>query len=360
MKALLVDDDAYVRQCLRMLIPWEKVGVRQVIDAVNGGQAYELALKEHPDLIITDIKMPVMDGLTMVGRLKEILVDTYVILLSAYSDFQYAQEAIRYGVSDYVLKPFTKERIEELSGKILQVSREFEKKRQYRQLILDRQHLEASIQNALDTRDTGLVASFFETELPSMNLRLPDLKDLCLQLYDVLDQYMLRNNYRPKDADTFRERARGSIERQKNAEELISSTCRLWIASISFMIEKTARSPAYVKEMCEYISGNYMDEDLCVARVAKALHLSPVYAGVLFKQERGISITSYINQLRVEKALELLSRDGMSIANVGRQVGYINRDYFTKVFRKITGMTPSDCRSLRLSNIVKPAKEKEK
>ncbi|RED51836.1 response regulator [Cohnella lupini] len=104
--AILVDDEVYTRKGLMKLIDWEACGFRIVAEADNGEDALELIERIRPDLVITDITMPVLDGLELIRRIvEEKTVSPVFIIISGYSDFKYAQQAVRYGVHDFILKP---------------------------------------------------------------------------------------------------------------------------------------------------------------------------------------------------------------------------------------------------------------
>lgn len=105
-KVLLVDDEVYVRKGLIELIPWKELKLDIIGEANNGKEALELIKKLEPDLIITDICMPLVDGLGLIRSVKEDLgLDPSFVVISGYSDFAYAQQALRFGVHDYLLKP---------------------------------------------------------------------------------------------------------------------------------------------------------------------------------------------------------------------------------------------------------------
>ena len=115
MKVLLADDEPFILEGLSVLIDWEKEGCEIVKKASNGKEALEY-LREHAvDLVITDIKMPVMTGLQLLETVREEQVsDAFFIVLSGYNDFSYAQQAIRYSCMDYLLKPVQEEALLEL------------------------------------------------------------------------------------------------------------------------------------------------------------------------------------------------------------------------------------------------------
>src|SRR5690554_670240 len=101
-KVFLVDDDHYVRKGMMKLIDWQYYGFSICGDAANGEDALEQIMIEPPDVVITDIRMPVIDGLDLIESLHEKLSTTpYFIVISGYNDFKYAQKALRYGVQDF-------------------------------------------------------------------------------------------------------------------------------------------------------------------------------------------------------------------------------------------------------------------
>lgn len=104
MRVLVVDDEPLARIGMRSIVPWEENGFTLVGEAKNGVEALELARKYRPDLILSDIVMPEMDGLTFIREVRRFLPDTRLIIMSCMSEAQYLQEAIRLGVSEYILK----------------------------------------------------------------------------------------------------------------------------------------------------------------------------------------------------------------------------------------------------------------
>lgn len=103
-KVLIVEDEVLVRGGLKSVIGWEKLGMEIIGDAANGKQALEIYEADKPDIILTDIKMPVMDGLELIARIREKDEKTKIVILTCYEEFEYLQEAMRMGVSDYISK----------------------------------------------------------------------------------------------------------------------------------------------------------------------------------------------------------------------------------------------------------------
>ena len=102
---ILVDDEEEVRQAIINKLDWEAIGFQVIGAADNGEDALELAERLRPDVVMTDIKMPFMDGLTLSNKLKQISKDIKIIVFSGFDEFEYAQEAIKLEVEEYILKP---------------------------------------------------------------------------------------------------------------------------------------------------------------------------------------------------------------------------------------------------------------
>ena len=121
LKIFLAEDEVIVRETIKRMIPWEELGFELVGEAADGEMALPLLIRQKPDLLITDIKMPFMDGLTLAKLAKKELPELKIVILSGYDDFNYAKQAINIGVEDYLLKPITKnaliERLSEIRGR---------------------------------------------------------------------------------------------------------------------------------------------------------------------------------------------------------------------------------------------------
>ncbi|MBP5306085.1 MAG: response regulator [Lachnospiraceae bacterium] len=112
MKVLIVDDDYNIINMIKGMIPWENLGIDTILEAENGKLALDVVGKEDPDIIISDIEMPVMDGIAMVKALSEDKThNPELIFLTCHADFEYAKMAVHYGVCEYLLKPFPAEEL---------------------------------------------------------------------------------------------------------------------------------------------------------------------------------------------------------------------------------------------------------
>ncbi|RKP48869.1 response regulator [Cohnella endophytica] len=127
-KVLIADDESIVRKGLQATVPWAAYGMEVVADAPNGRKAWEAFLEHRPEIVITDIVMPEMDGIELSRKVKEAEPDTRIVLLSCHRDFEYAKEGLKLGASGYLLKTaFEDDELEVMLGKFqreLSVSRD--------------------------------------------------------------------------------------------------------------------------------------------------------------------------------------------------------------------------------------------
>lgn len=154
LKVIIADDEEKVCNLIYKLIDWQALDMEVAGMAHNGIEALALVKRLNVDLIITDIRMPGYDGLQLISRIKQINNDIDFIIISGYSNFEYAQNAIKFGVSDYLLKPIKKN---ELLGTLTKMSLKYRKRME---LLSDQEHLRNRIQS-----DLGKLRSGFFTEV---------------------------------------------------------------------------------------------------------------------------------------------------------------------------------------------------
>ena len=236
-KVVAADDEAYIREALKKLINWEKMNCN-LIDVVNDGQELINTIEmEEPDIVITDIQMPEVNGIDVCKYLYETYPDIQVIILTAYADFSYAKSAIKYSICDYVLKVSIMdelpEAIEKAIGNLNQLRKEIEK-------------------NPLEQ----------------------------LSLIQQIDQY-IEQNFKNKIA---------------------------------------------------------LDD------IAEALHINSSYLSRVYKLKKGKNLFDTILNLRIEAAKDYLINTDKRTYEISELVGVEDSSYFSKMFKKITGMSPKEYR----------------
>lgn len=115
---VIVEDEEIIRRGLVCTIDWLKLGAKVVGEAANGKEALQVIAATRPDVVLTDIKMPVMDGIAMTEALKTAENPAKIVYLTSYADFSYAQQALKLGVSDYLLKPVNEAELAKTLAKI--------------------------------------------------------------------------------------------------------------------------------------------------------------------------------------------------------------------------------------------------
>jgi two-component system response regulator YesN len=203
---LIVDDERWVRQGLRSTIDWQAEGIDVIGEAEDGEAALKLIELQVPDIIITDIKMPRMDGITLIETVMNRKLPTKIVIISGYSDFSFAQKAMRCGASDYVLKPIEETQILDVVRRcVIQIKREREDLDQIARMSeCIRESLPLAQQRYLEMLLTNKNASSFhnwKALWDQLDIRLDPnyLKVISVKVYDwgssandPNGQYMLR------------------------------------------------------------------------------------------------------------------------------------------------------------------------
>lgn len=175
-KLLIVDDEELVRKAIINKLDWPALGFGEVREAEDGEQALEIALAFKPDVVLTDIRMPFMDGLDLAKQLTLNLPETKTIILSGHDEFEYAQEAIKHGVLEYILKPIRSVTLSEVMLKIKHVLDSEKKHTDYLSKLRGQLHqslpllkerfLNSLVNGAVKDKDINSRMDYLEISLP--------------------------------------------------------------------------------------------------------------------------------------------------------------------------------------------------
>lgn len=227
MKILVVEDELLERKAMIRLVQDGFPQISQILSAENGAQAVETALRERPDLILMDINLPLLDGISAAGKIRAQLPKTAIIMVSAYSDYEHLRGAMRSQALDYLVKPYS-------------------------------------------------VESFYETV------------------------------------------KRGLQE----AEE-----------------EPLYGKAGTIRKVQQYLENHYT-QNVTLQDVADEVCLERSYLGRMFREECGMTVMSYLRQVRLARAKELLLR-GMNPGEVAEKTGFGDPAYFAKIFKQEVGVSPA-------------------
>ncbi|MDO5291781.1 MAG: response regulator [bacterium] len=182
-KVFLVEDEIIIRESIQKMIPWSEYGYELVGEATDGEMALPMIKEKRPDVLITDIKMPFMDGLTLSKLVKKELPEMKIVIISGYDDFTYAQTAIALGVEQYLLKPISKNKFISILEEIRNAyTKENEQKMYYEKFKQEKQEYEQhSRQDFFETIVRG------ELPLPELYAKADKLAiDIMAESYIVL------------------------------------------------------------------------------------------------------------------------------------------------------------------------------
>ena len=134
-KVFLVEDEVIIREAIHKIVPWNEYGFELIGEAKDGEMALPLIRKLKPDVMITDIRMPFMDGLTLSRLVKKEFPNIKIVIVSGYGDFEYARQAISIGVEQYLLKPFSKSDFLELLDELRKKFEKEQEQKKYYQMF---------------------------------------------------------------------------------------------------------------------------------------------------------------------------------------------------------------------------------
>lgn len=158
---MIVEDEYLVRQGIVSLVDYEQFGMQVIAQAENGREAWQKFQKNPADILLTDINMPQMNGLELAKLVRDQAPKSHIVFLTGYDDFDYARTAIKLGADDYLLKPFSKDDVEEMLAKV--------------QTKLDKERKKAQIQNLVDQGQRSELEEAIHERLADSELSLKSL-----------------------------------------------------------------------------------------------------------------------------------------------------------------------------------------
>lgn len=323
-QVLFVEDDEDIRFLVSRYRLWRQGQFRMAGTAGNGREALEKMAAYRYDLVITDIRMPVMDGLELCRHIRGQGYGAVVILASTYSDFAYAKEGMRLGAVEYIEKPYSEEKLEEafkLAGQLLKGG-DWEN-----ELFRDLMAGEKTGGYLADRLCMGL-----REEYPSDPDRVRDEAASVLQgvfrqmvqqapWLEILEQVDI---YIGKDVVT---------DAQRVLQEFAYLVGRYRLNAPDAVVRKI------VSMISHDITREHIQDYL-----AEQMELSKDYMGKLFRNSLGVTISDYCTRLKMEKAKSMLTGTNKKVYEIGDELGYSTVDYFTRLFKNYTGCTPAGYR----------------
>lgn len=346
MKVLLVDDDYLALEGLCQMLHWNSFDGELAGCATDGVEAVSIIKKTPPDVVIADIKMPCMNGIDLARYIYENHHETHVILLSGHSEFEYAQKALQYRVTDYILKPVTRQKIAELEERLGKISRDLRMRSEIRRLT-GSDVLKDHLLSLLRRGDVNAVRGLLQSGTLSESLLNDTTGTLGAAILNHLFSYENEigknkshfENIKKQESETY-----WHISSPAARVEYLVSRCEE-LMSYS-QNKKNEYEQPIVAHCVQMILECYPDPSFNISRLADRSNLSLPYLSTIFKQAMGQTVSSYLSHQRLLRAQELLQDISIPIKEVCTRSGYEDPHYFARSFKKQTGMTPSEYRNL--------------
>lgn len=290
-KLLVVDDERIIVDGISRAIDWSRIGIEVAGTARNGIEALERVQQLKPDIVISDIRMPGLDGLQFIEQALADYPELRFILLSGFGEFEYARKAMQFGVRHYLLKPCSEHAIIEA---VLEVAGELSMRTSHEQLV---ERVQSELVKVLPHAGDATFSDLDE---------MPELK-----------AYMISA-------------AAEALRKQQEASK--------------------GKYSQVIGKVLDIIEDEIANPELSLHMVATdMLFMNADYLGKLFKQEVGDKFSAYVMKRRMEKAIVLIEQaEDVKVFELAEQLGFAdNPQYFSQVFKKYTGYTPTEFKKLR-------------
>jgi Response regulator containing CheY-like receiver domain and AraC-type DNA-binding domain len=340
----VIDDEYIVVRGIEAIIRREKIDCEVVGAAYNGEDALTMLQETKPNVVITDIRIPKLDGLSLIEEAKDFLPDTYFIVISGFKEFEYAKRALSMGVIRYIEKPVTIDKVKEVFAWI-----EKEELKKKAAAMWDNtgslhDEIDRYTEQMLDSiinNDTDMLRNHFKKFMMAIRVYYPEINQFrmeCLQMLCMLSEFFgeIEKGNAWSSGICFSElnSKKSFDEIEKYAEKIISKI----IGSIETQNNKVNHKD--IKFVLEYIGSHY-NQDIGLNELADQVQLNPAYLSILFKDEVGMSYIKYLTNLRIKKAKEYLCED-YKVTQVSELVGYNNYRHFCDIFKKYVGQSPNE------------------
>lgn len=392
-KVLIADDEPKIRQGLKRVLEEMELSITVCAEARNGVDALKKAAEFHPDFFLVDICMPKLSGIQFLEELRKSNKDCPVIVISGFNEFSYAKQAIKLGVSEYLLKPIATSELKSAVLKVIEEIRQKQKSEKFvelvkQQVIQNKDYLRDVFFN--DWMEGKLSKSEWKDQAEFLEMHFPEKMVLILasvqfgydkkidkgtvteEIYKITFENIFRKLMEPyhtigvfasryEDVAVIMEEIPGDPEKfcenlQNQTEEKAGGRCIAIMRECTFEtlpdlcrqirkeVQKMLECRPIVQAARKYIYANYQDRNLDLGQVARAVGCNSSYISRIMKQELGISFKDFLTRLRISQAVRLMGDRELSINQIAEKVGYSNQHYFSAAFKNCQGMSPSEFR----------------
>ncbi len=338
LKLVIIDDEKIIRENIGTRIDWSALGIKLIGLCSNGAEGLDMIMDENPDLVMTDIRMPLFTGLEMIERIRQMNRDIEFIILTGYGKFEYAHTAMSLGVKHFLLKPCSKQQIIETVAKA-------------KEDCLARRG--AVVPNEVFRRINQLSAELVCARRDPQGI-LKDVLDLFKHQQGCAYAKSIALSFAAHAWNYYNAFSEVSLfYRMMDGADTVEDVTRLLTINFEQMLARREERPSTDKgsfmpciEKClEYTKKHYTDPSLTLKSIAEThLFMNVDYVSRQFYRVTGEKYSAYLSKLRISKAAQYLRESGdEKIYAVAEKVGYGNNpQYFSQIFKKHMGMKPSE------------------
>ncbi|MDR6554852.1 response regulator [Paenibacillus qinlingensis] len=354
LRVLIVDDEPLIRESLSSKV--EQYSEETVVagTAANGAIALKWLDAHYADICLTDMKMPIMGGLELIGRVNERYPWMTTLVVSSYDEFDFAKSSMRLGALDYIIKPVDQQ---QLDGALARAAQEVSSRRRAEasiQLMRSLPHHQSMVRRWINQMQTVqfetlplLVVDTLDMLESLAGERFYLLNPLSMAWLEMIVEELKKEKVRielheGKDLGLWektipQEKVR-SYFRLCAVRRLEEGAYRIFAVSKAMKDHPTRRA---VEEVKDFVGKHYA-EKLNLQEIADQVAISRNHFAQIFKQETGTTVWSYLIQIRMGKAREMLLGTDKKVYEIANAVGYDNSVHFSQVFKEQFGLTPAE------------------
>jgi two-component system response regulator YesN len=352
---VILDDEPWSREVVKSLANWDRLGLEVVGEADDGDAGLALIRSADPQIVITDMRMPGIEGAELLSAISEGFPDVRIVVMSGYDDFPYLRGALLSRAEDYLLKPIDPEELNRTLEKCVVALRSPDDRRPASMrtpvVFADAEVLEEYVDYRrrafaflLELDDEAIRATLrqlagFLASTPGVSLDEELVDRVAHDFLLMLEEFMVRNGV-PVDPSVIRPRGLGEL----SGAEPFEAIARVFDTVIGEMKQRRGGPDRLdLAEVKAHIDAYYRDP-LSLHSVARLFLVSKEHLSRVFRRQYGTTVNDYITDRRMQTAHELLAAGDLEIKQIALLVGYSDLAYFYRVFKKQFGVPPGKVR----------------
>lgn len=356
---LLVDDqNIFIRELERLPVWGEKSGFVVSGKAKNGMEALELVRARQFHLVITDIRMPKLDGIRLLAEIKRENLCPCVSLMSEHREFSLAREGLVCGAFDYIVKPVEAQSIERLFKRVASYLNSLPLARQSgeeadREALFYPELMEAKCISLFLSQNEELTTAFLGAarqlqEAYAENGAKADL--LLARLYLRVVEAVFSNLHWLENFIDRGEIETISEDLSSHGVEAAAQARSMRLGALLDIVKRfqPVVAEGVIKSICDYILNN-PEANLKLTAMAEQFYMNHTYLSNMFRQKTGVSYNEYITAVKIERAKYLLKHTDLKIYEICVMLGYQDSEYFGELFKRHCGQSQSDYKKSSVS-----------